>query len=239
MHQVLCSILLKANFIVLTILCFVPLPLSIVGSQSYVTTTIQTSSIATYTIGSSVITSVSQPQLLVNRSFTVFSTTGTSDDCEVANFTFYGSRGQFVSGNFSSTVALDFYVMTDTAYQNLLTLRNCGSVSAVDSRQNTMNYDFNVALPDSGLWDIVLVNHSNTRNATGFLVAYLTFGTFITSEPLVTTIIQTIPVQTVVREQGAILSSYSLSIIMSMIAIVFIIVFVASREILKKKHRMK
>lgn len=227
--------------IILTVLCLASLLSSTVAGQNYVTTTTQTSTTATrtYTMGS-VITSLSQPQLIVNQSFTVFSTTGTSDNCEMTNFTFSSNRGEYVSGHFAATIPLDFYIMTDGDYQNLMTHRSCGSVPAVSGVQNAMNYSFNVALPDTGLWDIVLINRSDTRNASGFLKAELTLGNSVTSELSLITNIETVTFQATVTEQaGTGVSAYSLLIIVSMIAIVFAIVLFMSRKILKRQSTAK
>jgi len=221
------------------LLCLALFVLPSVGSQSHVIFTTQVSStqLGTYTVGSSVIVSISQPQLLINRSFTVYSTTGTSFSCETTSFTFNGNRGQYVSGNLTSNIAIGFYIMTDASYQSWSKLGNCGSVpGAIGSRQSTMAYGFNVALPDSGVWDIVLVNSSNTRNASGFLVAYLTSGTFISTKSLLSTLTQTIPVESTTIKQEATVSSYSLYLIVGIIAVVFAIVLTTSGKILKKRR---
>ena len=231
--------MVKAQFIVLALLCLAPFVLPSVRSQSYSTITTQDSStrIGTITIGSSVVVSVSQQQLLVNRSFTVYSTTGTSLGCETTAFSFNGTRGQYVDGSFTSNIVIDFYVMADASFQSWSKLGTCGGIpAAIERRQNTMGYRFNVALPDSGTWDIVLVNFSNTRNASGFLVAYLTSGTLISTEQFTSTITQTIPVKSTIIQQMTMLSPYSLLVIGASIAIVFAIVLVTIRRILKKRR---
>ena len=221
-------------------LCLALFVLPSVESQSYVTSTTQVPStqLGTYTAGSSVLVSILQPQLVMNRSFTVYSTTGTSVSCETASFTFNGTRGQYVSGNLTSNIAVGFYIMADATYQSWSKLGNCGSVpGAIESQQSTMAYDFTVALPDSGIWDIVLVNSSNARNASGFLMAYLTSGTFISTTSLLSTVTQTIPVESAIIIQGeATVSNYSLYLIAGIIAIVFVIVLTTSGKILKKKR---
>jgi hypothetical protein len=181
--------------------------------------------------------SISQSQLLINRSFTVYSTTGTSLSCETISFTLNGNRGQYVFGNLTSNIAIGVYIMTDASYQSWSKLGNCASVpGAIESQQSTMAYDFNVAIPDSGVWDIVLVNSSNSRNASGFLVAYLTSGTFISTKSLLSTLTQTIPVESTIITQEPTVSNYSLLLIVGIVAIVFVIVLTTSGKILRKKR---
>lgn len=230
--------MVKAQFIVLVLLCLAPFALPSVGSQSYATVTTQVSStrVGTITLGSSVV-SVSLAQLLINRSFTVYSTTGTSLGCETTVFTFNGTRGQYVNGSFTSNIAIDFYVMADASFQSWSKLGTCGSVpAAIEHQQNTMGYGFNAALPDSGTWDIALLNFSNTRNASGFLEAYLTSGTFTSTEQFISTLTQTILVKSTIVQQMTTLSPYSLLVIGAIIAIVFAIVLITIRGILKKRR---
>lgn len=143
---------------------------------------------STVTIGSSVSTSLLQAQLLINRAFKVISTTGTNLPCELWNFTFTGDQGQYVSGNFTSDISVDIYVVQDTSYQNWLKQGSCGSMTdAIAGERLTMAYSFNAAIPNSGKWDIVVVNSSNTRDADVSLAAYLSAGSSSMTEPMLTT----------------------------------------------------
>jgi hypothetical protein len=54
-----------------------------------------------------------------------------------------------------------------------------------------MAYSFDVALPSSGRWDLVLVNFSNTRDADGFMVAYISAGSYTSTQELLSTITPT------------------------------------------------
>ena len=137
-------------------------------------------------------TSLSPRQQLINQSFTVPSTTGTSLQCELWNFTFTGNQGQYVSGNFTANSPLDFYLVQDTNYQNWLKQGTCGSATeAIASSQLTMSYNFSTALPNSGKWDFVLVNSSNTNNAGGSITAYLSSVGYTMTEVMPNTITTT------------------------------------------------
>ncbi len=161
-------------------------------SDNFLAFSAQVNQVETITVGSTVTTSQSQVQLLINRSFKVLSTTGTNHPCETYNFTFTGNQGQYVSGNFTSIIPLYFYIVQDTTYQNWLKSGSCGNgADAVVSQSNTMSYSFNVPLPNAGTWDIVLVNYSNSRDASGFIVAYLSSGSYTVTKPLLSTITST------------------------------------------------
>jgi hypothetical protein len=137
-------------------------------------------------------TSLSPQQQLINQSFTVPSTTGTNLQCELWNFTFTGNQGQYISGNFTADSPVDFYLVQDTNYQNWLRQGTCGSATeAIASRQLTMSYNFSDALPNSGRYDIVLVNSSNTNNAGGSITAYLSSVGYTVTEVMLSTITTT------------------------------------------------
>jgi len=149
---------------------------------------------ATVTVGSTLITQQVQPQQLINQSFTVISTTGTNLPCELWNLTFTGYQGQYLAGNFTSLIPLDFYVVQDTIYQNWAKQGTCGNVvNAVASQLNSTSYSFSAALPSSGKWDIVLVNSSSTRDAAGFMTAQLSSGSYTMTEVMLSTITATTP----------------------------------------------
>lgn len=183
---------LQARYtIAILIVCFPMLPL-IVGTANYVTFASQVNQVRTITVGSSVTTSLAQQQQLVNGPFKVISTAGTNLHCEFWNFTFMGNQGQSVAGNFTSDAPLDFYVIQDTGYQSWLKIGSCGNAAdAITSQLSTMAYSFDVALPSSGKWDFVLVNFSNSRDADGFMVAYVAAGSYTLTQQLLSTITST------------------------------------------------
>jgi len=183
---------LKARYAVAILIVCIPSLLATVGSANYVTFASQVNQVRTITVGSSVITSLAQHQQLINSPFKVVSTTGTNLHCEFWNFNFTGNQGQYVAGNFTSDIALDFYVIQDTSYQSWLKVGSCGNVAdAITSQLGTMAYSFDVALPSSGRWDLVLVNFSNTRDADGFMVGYLSAGSYTSTQELLSTITPT------------------------------------------------
>ena len=191
MHGSVCILRFWHLLIVLLLLC--PLLLPVVNSQSYVTVTTQVTSIQviTSTTGSSVVTSQSPTQPIFSSAFTV-NATAHSNSCTKFHLTFNGTQGQYVSGNFTSDVPLGIFITQDSSYQTWLTSGGCASFpSSIVSQPPMMTYAFNLALPTSGLWDIVLVNYSTTRNADAFMTAYLSFLGSTFTQPLLSTITQT------------------------------------------------
>jgi len=185
---------LQIRYILIVVIVGASLLLAVVGNNSNITIATQANQVATstVTVGSSLTTSQTQPQQLVSRAFKVISTTGTNLHCELWNFTFMGSQGQYASGNFTSDIPLDFYLIQDTSYQDWLRAGSCGNAAdAIVSKQSTMSYGFDAALPSSGKWDLVLVNFSNTRDADGFIVAYLSSGSYTITQLLLSTITTT------------------------------------------------
>ena len=61
----------------------------------------------------------------------------------------------------------------------------------ITNKLNTMAYSFDVVLPSSGRWDLVLVNFSNARDADGFMVAYVGAGRYTSTQQLLSTITST------------------------------------------------
>ena len=185
--------LLRTWHLLAILLLFSPLLLPVVDSQSYVTITTQVTSIQ-------VVTSLSQAQRLFNSAFSINATTS-SNSCQKFNLSFNGTQGQYVSGNFTSDVPLGIFITQDSSYQTWLTSGGCASFpSSIVSQPPTTTYAFNLALPYSGLWDIVLVNYSTTRNADGFMTAYLSYSGSTFTQPLLSTITQTSLVQSATTE---------------------------------------
>ena len=144
----------------------------------------------TVTVGSTTTTSLSQRQQIANQAFKIVSTTGTSLQCQFYNVTFMGNEGQYVSGNFTSIIPLNFYLVPDQTYRNWLTTGDCGnSADAIASQLNTMAYGFNATFTSTGPWDIILVN-SSSRDADGYLVAYLSSTGYTVTQPILATTTQ-------------------------------------------------
>jgi hypothetical protein len=177
--------------IVIMIVCFATLAV-IVSGADYVTFASQVNQVRTVTVGSSLTTSLAQQQQLINSPFKVVSTAGTNLHCQFWNFTFMGNQGQYVAGNFTSDIPLDFYLVQDTSYQSWLKVGSCGNGGdAITSQLSTVAYSFDVALPSSGRWDLVLVNLSNARDADGHVLAYVAAGSYTSTQQLLSTITST------------------------------------------------
>lgn len=160
----------------------------------------------TITVGTSYITSESQSQQLVNGPFTVVSTTGTALPCEFWNYSFTSLQGQYLSLNVTSNIPLNVYVVPSSNYQNWLKEGSCGNqADAVASKLLAVSYYFNGVLPSSDRWDIVLVNSSNSRDASGFMIASLASGSLVTEELLstVTTTATSTPAGTMTTTSAA------------------------------------
>lgn len=177
----------RTGYLSMIMIACVVLVLPTIVNQTYATYGNAVNQVQTLTVGSTASTSYSQGQQIINRAFKVVSITGTSLSCQLYNFTFTASEGQYVSGNFTSVVPLDVYVVTNQTFQNWSKSGSCGNpADALASQMNTMAYNFNGIITSSGTWDIVLVNTSN-RDADGFLVAYLSAGTTTIVQPILST----------------------------------------------------
>jgi hypothetical protein len=129
-------------------------------------------------------------QQLFNGPFTVLSTTGTNMPCELWALNFTGTIGQYLTGSINSDIAVSFYIVQASAYQNWVKAETCGSMTdAIAGSLLTTSYTFTpVAIPTSGAWTIVIVNSSNARNADGYLAVYLSSLPLTVTQPLTGTI---------------------------------------------------
>ena len=164
------------------------LALPTVLSENYAAFGSRVNQAQTVTVGSTTTTSLLAQRLqVVNRGFTIVSTVGTSLQCQFYNVTFTANQGQNIYGNFTSTVPLSFYLVPDQTYQNWLKSNNCGSAdNAISTQTNTQSYAFNATFTYSGPWDLVLVN-SSTKDADGFLTAYLSSTGYTIALPILST----------------------------------------------------
>jgi len=186
------DVFLQLRHILIILVCVGLISLSSGGSTTFASRVNQVVT-NTVTVGTSFITSQSQLQQLVNGPFTVIATTGTTLPCEFWNYSFTSLQGQYLSLNVTSNIPLDVYVVPSSNYQNWLKEGSCGNqADAVASKLLTVAYSFNGVLPSSEGWDIVLVNSSNSRDASGFMTAYLATGNVVAQE-LLSTVTSTIP----------------------------------------------
>ena len=178
----------RTGYLSMIMIACVILVLPTIVNETYATYGNSVNQVQTITVGSTASTSFSQGQQIINRAFKVLSITGTTLPCQVYNFTFPANEGQYVSGNFTSVVPLDVYIVTNQTFQNWQRSGSCGNpADALASQMNTMAYNFNGIITSSGTWDIVLVNTSN-RDADGFMVAYLSASSTTIIQPLLSTI---------------------------------------------------
>jgi hypothetical protein len=183
----------RRSLLFIMILCGLSALAAFSGESSFALATgVNQTGMSTTTVRATISTSLSPQQQLINQSFTVPSTTGTNLQCELWNFTFTGTQGQYISGKFTSNSPVDFYLVQDANYQNWLKQGTCGTaIEAIASQQLTMSYNFSAALPSSGSYDLVLVNSSSTNNAGGSITAYLSSQAYTMTEAMVNTITTT------------------------------------------------
>lgn len=150
--------------------------------------------VETVTMGTSLTTSLSQPQQLISSMFKVVATTGTNLPCTFWNFSFTGDQGQYVYVNFTSIIPIDFYIVQSTTYQNWLKGGSCGDAAdAIASQTTSLSYGFSGPLPSPGKWIILLVNFSNSRDADGFITALLGSASYTITQNLLTAVTLTSP----------------------------------------------
>jgi hypothetical protein len=181
---------LQIRYVLTFILVCASLLALIVSNGNHTALAIQANQVETrtVTVGSSVVTFQGQRQQLINGPFKVISTTGTNLPCVFWTLNFTANQGQLVSGNFTSTIVLNFYLVQDSSYKSWRSEGSCGNApDAVTSQLSTTSYSFSGILPSSGAWDIVLVNLSNSRDADGFMSAYLGAGGYTTTEESLST----------------------------------------------------
>lgn len=183
--------------------------------------------VQTITVGST--TSTSPSQQIVNRAFKVVSTAGTTLQCQLYNITFLGNQGQFVSGNFTSDIPLNFYIVPAQIFQGWLGAENCGNVEdAIASQLNTTTYSFNAALTSPGQWDFVFANSSN-RDADIFMVAYLSSIGYTVTQPILSTTTSTFTSRTTTPAAVQTFPVESITIIalIGVVALAVVIVLIA------------
>ena len=183
------------RILVITVLCLVAVLATVGQSRVSSMTRLDQMITSTVTIGTSISTSKVQPQQVLSRSFTVLATTGTNLPCEYWSYNFTASVGQYVYGNFTSDNPVGFFVVQQPTYVNWLKAGTCGNPGdAIASQLITTSYGFApTAIPSSGTWTIVIINSSNSKNAEGYVTAYLSTVGYTLTQPLMTTTTTMIP----------------------------------------------
>jgi heme/copper-type cytochrome/quinol oxidase subunit 4 len=178
----------QGKFLIVLVLLVAPfLAISqTVGGQADVTQTATTmvtnSQTSTVTMEGSVVTSnSSQMHPIISSSLTLPPTHGVCGTYFVQPFN--GTSGAEFSGNLISDNKVDFYVMTDAAFQawshQVVAGGNCTPASLVLSQKGTTDYNFTIQIPSDGLYQIV-VNNLSASTVTAHLSANLTTSTPVT-----------------------------------------------------------
>jgi hypothetical protein len=126
---------------------------------------------------------------------------------------FNATTGAVVSGTLTSDNSVDFYLLTDAAFQawthQIVAGGVCTPASLILKQQNTTSYNFSTNIPTNGLYEIVVNNLSHSTINAQLKAAIATSApavvTMILSstmtQPAVQTVTQT-TVQTVQPAQG-------------------------------------
>jgi carbohydrate-binding DOMON domain-containing protein len=227
--------MIQGKFLVVLVLLALPfLAISqTVGGQGYVTQTVTTmvtnSQTATVTMEESVVTSnSSQMQPIFSSSLTLPPTHGVCGTYFVQSFN--GTSGVELSGNLISDNKVDFYVMTESAFQawshKVVAGGNCTPTSLVLGQKGTTDYNFTIQIPSDGLYQIV-VNNLSASTVTAHLTANLTTSTPVTLTMVTYSTSTQANVQTltlITMQQSTPQGSDNSTLILGALAIVIIIV---------------
>lgn len=187
-----------------------------VTAQTYSTQTVTTlttnNKVNSITIGTTIATStVPKSQSIFSAPFSLPPTHGVCGIYFVQPFN--ATAGAVVSGSLTSSSNVDFYLVTDTAYQawshQIVAGGICTPASLVISQQGTKSYNFTTPIPTNGLYEIIVnnlsastVNAQLTANLTTPMLSPVTITLYSTvTQPNTQTLIQT-AVQTVQATQG-------------------------------------
>lgn len=183
--------MVQGRSVVVLILLMLPL-LAVaqnVSGQAYftqTTTTIVTNSLVqTVTQASTVTSNVSQSQPIFSSPLTLPPTHGVCGTYFVQPFN--ATSGTVLTGNVTADNKVDFYVMTDKAYQDwshkIVAGGDCTPASLVLSQKGTTSYNFTLQITTDGLYQIVL-NNLSTSTVNARLKAAL-----LTSAPATVTVV--------------------------------------------------
>ena len=179
--------MLKGKFVVVLVLLMLPfLAVSqTVMGQAYVTqttTTIVTNTqVSTVTQGSVVTATSSRSQSIFSSPLTLPPTHGVCGT--YFDQPFNATSGVELSGNLTADNIVEFYVMTDAAYQDwshkIVAGGNCTPASLLLGQKDTRSYNFTVQIPTDGLYQIV-VNNLSTLTVNAHLTANLSTAAPVT-----------------------------------------------------------
>lgn len=154
---------------------------------------------------------------------------------------FNSTTGTVVSGTLTSDNTVDFYLMTDTAFQawthQIVAGGICTPANLILKQLNTTSYNFSTTITTNGLYDIVLNNLSHST-----VNAQLKIGLVTSAPAVVTTILFSTMTQPTVRtltqittqmskpDQGSVIGSMALPIVTLIIVIAAAMAFVVMKK---------
>jgi hypothetical protein len=232
--------MLKGKFATSLILLLIPLLLmasQTVQSQEYTTTT--TLATSTVAVGTQTLTTT-QPQTrpIFSAPVTIPPTHGVCGIFFVQPFN--ATAGDVLTGTMTSDSKVDFYLMTDTAFQawgrQVVAGGTCTPGSLVLSQQATTSYNFTTSIPSNGVYQLVLNNLSHST-----VTAQLTVGLTVATPTIATaTVYSTVTqenvltiMQTSMQSTGGPTSGTMPLIVVALIVVILAVVVYAAR---KKRH---
>jgi len=178
---------MRGKTVITLLLLIVPLMMTVqtAQSQTYTTFTTVVTSVAvnSVTVGSTVATSTQlQPTLIFSGAVQLPPTHGVCGQYFVQPFT--ASMGSIVYGNMTSSAGVNFYLLTDAAFQAWSTQIVAGGVCTPSNplviQQNVTAYDFSATIASAGKYDIVLHNLSHVAVSASLIASSAT----VTSAPV-------------------------------------------------------
>ena len=218
-----------------------------VQSQQNATTTLTTlltsNQVSTAPAGTQVITTTS------NQTTPVFSgpktIPGTHGVCgEYVFIQVNGTAGEVLSGSVMASSPVNVYLMTSTVYQawehQIVAGGTCTPSSVVGSQENTTSYSFNMPIPATGTYDLVVHNLSEST-VTARVTANLTspapgLVTVVAYSTVTQQIIQTL-MQTSVQALAQTTAQTSSGSDMTTIGVIVIIIIAAAAYLAMARRR--
>lgn len=232
----------RGKFLGILLMLTVPLMATgrIVGGQAYntqtVTTPVTNSQVSTITVGTSVATStVPLAQVIFSSPFTLPPTHGV---CGIYfDQPFNATTGQSVVGNLTASSKVDFYILTNKAYQawshQIVAGGNCTAGNAVLSQKDTILYNFTNTIPANGTYQIVVNNLTNsTVNAhltVNLITSSLSMTTIVIYSTLTQPSVETLTLITLATAQAQGSPVDTFTIIIGVLVVVIIIATIALR----------
>ena len=154
---------------------------------------------------------------------------------------FNATVGDVLTGTMTSDSKVDFYVMTDTAFQawshQVVAGGTCTPASPVLSQQGTTSFNFTTTIPSNGVYELVIDNLSHST-VNGQLTAALTVAApAVVTATVYSTVtqenIQTV-MQTSTQNTGSPTSGTMPLIVVALIVVILAVLIYAARK--KRLH---